>query len=177
MVEAADKDGLAAQASILHWWALTLPLADATAHASFVAYVPNATSSGTPDAAPASDARPELPPDWTGEVPTRPRLHGAIIHDALRFDAAYRASPEAYMDALEAQQREAVAKLTKLEDRYESAKSEWMDDLNTANEAMGTKHRNRSNWQNVRAEAAEAKVVALESELAANKFSEAPEQL
>jgi hypothetical protein len=52
----------------------------------------------------------------------------------------------------------AEAALAALEEKYDSAKDEWMEDLRTANEAMGTRHRNRSDWKNERADEAEAKL-------------------
>lgn len=55
------------------------------------------------------------------------------------------------------------AELNKLRDKYDSALSEWAEDLKTANGAMGTPRdfRNRNNWQNVRAETAEAELASI----------------
>lgn len=62
----------------------------------------------------------------------------------------------------------AESALASLEEKYDSAKDEWMEDLRTANEAMGTKNRNRSNWVNVRAVKAEIQRDAAQKQILDN---------
>lgn len=63
---------------------------------------------------------------------------------------------------------DAEAALAALEERYDSAKDEWMEDLRTANEAMGTKNRNRSDWANERAVKAEIQRDAAQKQILDN---------